>query len=147
LYRGRRTHTFARLLNGVQAQLAARGIGPGRVVALEVVGRRTGKRIVFPAVVADFQGERYLVSMLGDQTNWVRNVRATRGHAVLAYGRRHAVQLVEVPPDERAPILRRYLECAPGARSHIAVDRRAPIEQFEQIAVDYPVFRITKPSV
>jgi hypothetical protein len=110
------------------------------------VGRRTGKRIVFPAVVADFQGERYLVSMLGDRTNWVRNVRATGGQAVLAYGRQHAVQLQEVPPHERAPILRRYLECAPGARSHIAVNPRAPLEQFEQIAADYPVFRITKRS-
>jgi deazaflavin-dependent oxidoreductase (nitroreductase family) len=134
------------VLNGVQARLAARGIGPSRVVALEVVGRRSGKTIVFPAVVADFQGERYLVSMLGDQTNWVRNVRAADGRAVLRQVRRHAIRLDEVAPSERAPILRRYLECAPGARSHIAVDRRAPLQQFEKIAGEYPVFRITKRS-
>ena len=42
---------------------------------LEVPGRRTGKTISFPVVVADYQGGRYLVSMLGDGTNWVRNVR------------------------------------------------------------------------
>jgi deazaflavin-dependent oxidoreductase (nitroreductase family) len=143
LYRGKRAHRLARLLNGLQARLAALGFGPGRVVALEVVGRRTGRTISFPVVVADFQGERYLVSMLGENTNWVRNVRAAGGRAILRHGRREFIRLVEVEPGERAPILRRYLECAPGARSHIAVDRRAPLEQFERIATRYPVFRIT----
>jgi deazaflavin-dependent oxidoreductase (nitroreductase family) len=146
LYRGERAHQLARLLNRAQTQLAARGIGPGRVAALDVVGRRTGRTISFPVVVADFQGERYLVSMLGDNTNWVRNVRAAGGQAILRHGRREVVCLDEVEPGGRAPILRRYLECAPGARSHIAVDRRAPLEQFEQIAVHYPVFRITVPQ-
>jgi hypothetical protein len=47
-----------------------------------------------------------------------------------------------VGPGARAPILRRYLELAPGARSHIPVDRRAPLSEFESIASRYPVFRI-----
>jgi deazaflavin-dependent oxidoreductase (nitroreductase family) len=132
-----------RRLNAVQAWLAARGVGPRHVVALEVVGRRTGRTISFPVVVADFKGDRYLVSMLGDSTNWVRNVRAARGHAVLRLGRRQAVRLHEVPPGERAPILRRYRQCAPGARSHLPLDPGAPLEQFERIAARYPVFRIT----
>jgi hypothetical protein len=143
LYRGRRAHQLARLLNGVQAGLAARGIGPARLAALDVAGRRTGRVVSFPVVVADFQGERYLVSMLGDNTNWVRNVRAAGGRAFLRHGRREAVRLCEVEPAERAPILRRYLEWAPGARSHFPVGRGAPIEQFERIAARYPVFRIS----
>lgn len=146
LYRGERAHQLARLLNRAQARLAARGIGPGRVAALEVVGRRTGRTISFPVVVADFQGGRFLVSMLGDNTNWVRNVRAAGGRAILRHGRREVVRLDEVEPGERAPILRRYLECAPGARSHIAVDCRAPLAQFEPVAPRYPVFRITVPG-
>jgi deazaflavin-dependent oxidoreductase (nitroreductase family) len=145
LYRSRRPNRLARLLNGAQARLAAMGIGPGRVMALEVVGRRTGTTVAFPVVVADLQGERYLVSMLGEGTNWVRNVRAAGGRAVLRHGRRRTVRLDEVPPGQRAAILRRYLECAPGARPHIPVDRRAPLEQFERIAPRYPVFHITEP--
>jgi hypothetical protein len=43
LYRGERAHQLARLLNRAQTELAARGIGPGRVAALDVVGRRTGR--------------------------------------------------------------------------------------------------------
>ena len=146
LYRGNRPNRLARVINGASARLAAAGIGPDRLVTLEVTGRRTGKAISFPVVVADYQGERYLVSMLGDHTNWVRNVRAAQGRAVLRRGNREVVQLDEVDPGQRAAILRRYLECSPGARSHIPVGRGAPSAEFERIAAQYPVFRVTVPS-
>jgi hypothetical protein len=80
--------------------------------------------------------------MLGANVNWVRNLKAAGGHAVLRHGRRERVCLEEVEPGARAPILRRYLEVAPGARPHIPVDRAAPLEEFARIAPDYPVFRI-----
>jgi hypothetical protein len=84
--------------------------------------------------------------MLGEDTNWVRNVRAAGGRAVLCHGHREVVHLQEVNPGERAAILRRYLQCAPGARSHIPVDRRTPINDFEAIARQYPVFHLMVPQ-
>jgi deazaflavin-dependent oxidoreductase (nitroreductase family) len=146
MYRGRRPNWLARLLNGAWARLAAAGIGPSQLVMLEVTGRRTGKTISFPLVVADYQGEQYLVSMLGDGTSWVRNVRAAHGRAVLRRGHREVIELEEVGPGQRAPILRRYLQCAPGARSHIAVSRGASLPEFERIAAQYPVFHVTVPE-
>ena len=146
LYRGKRPNRLARLINGATARLAAAGIGPARQVMLEVAGRRTGKTVSFPVVVADYQGERYLVSMLGEDTNWIRNVRAADGRAVLRHGHREVIRLDEVDPGERAAILRRYLECAPGARAHIPVDRGAPVQEFEGIAAQYPVFHVTVPD-
>ena len=143
LYRGKRPHGLAHFLNRGWAELAAKGVTPGRLVQLEVTGRQSGNAISFPVVVADYRGERYLVSMLGEDTNWVRNVRAAGGRVVLSHGRRETVRLVEVDTDDRAPILRRYLDRAPGGRPHFPVDRRAPIEEFEAIAAHYPVFRIT----
>jgi hypothetical protein len=110
---------------------------------VEVAGRRTGKTISFPAVIADYDNGRYLVSMLGEDTNWVRNVRAAGGRAVLRHGGREPVILREVDVEHRAPILRCYLQRASGARAHIPVDRRAPVEAFEPIAPQYPVFQIT----
>jgi hypothetical protein len=91
-------------------------------------------------VIAEYEGERYLVAMLGNEANWVRNVRAAGGSAVLRHGRREVARLEEVDPAVRAPILRRYVEVAPGARAHIPIDQHAPLEQFEQIAERYPVF-------
>jgi deazaflavin-dependent oxidoreductase (nitroreductase family) len=146
LYRGKRPNRLARLLNGASARLAAAGIGPSQLAMLEVAGRRTGKKVSFPVVVADWQGERYLVSMLGEGTNWVRNVRAAGGRAVLRRGHREVIRLDEVGPGQRAPILRRCLECAPGARTHIPVGRAAPRPEFDRIAAQYPVFHVTVPE-
>jgi deazaflavin-dependent oxidoreductase (nitroreductase family) len=116
---------------------------PGWVV-LEVTGRVSGRTVGFPLVIADYDGERYLVSMLGENANWVANVRAADGAAVLRHGRRRPIRLIEVPTADRAPILRRYLTVAPGARAHFPVRPQQPLTQFERIAADYPVFHITK---
>ena len=143
MYRGKSRNRVAKLLNRVDATAAAAGIGPKRLARLEVRGRRTGRRFSFPVVIAEFEDQRYLVAMLGQEANWVRNVRAAGGKAVLRHGRGEAVVLEEVDPSVRAPILRRYLEVAPGARAHFPVDRHDSLEQFEQIAERYPVFRIS----
>ena len=130
-------------MNAFTAALYANGIlSSSRGIRLEVRGRQSGRPVSLPVVVADYQGSRYLVSMLGSQANWVRNVRAAGGQATLVRRGRHQVRLVEVPVDQRAPILRRYLDVAPGARPHIPVSRNAPVEEFEQIAAQFPVFRI-----
>lgn len=142
LYRGRRPRWFARIQNQASAAVFGAGVWPGRAAALDVRGRTSGKVITLPVAIADYAGERYLVSMLGE-VNWVRNVRAAGGAAVLRHGKREQVRLVEVPAAERPDILRRYLEIAPGARAHIPVDRRAPRQSFERVAPAIPVFRIT----
>jgi catechol 2,3-dioxygenase-like lactoylglutathione lyase family enzyme len=141
-YRGGHPNRVAAALNRFWAILSSAGLWPSRMVAVEVRGRRSGRLLSFPMVVADYRGDRYLVAMLGEGTNWVVNVRAAGGRAVLRHGRREAVRLEEVEPRARAPILRRYLQVAPGARPHVPVDRRAPLADFEGIADRYPVFRI-----
>ena len=98
--------------------------------------------ISFPVIVADYQGQRYLVAMLGQKTNWVRNLRADGGRAVLRSGGPESVSLVEDLSDNRAAILRRYLELAPGARPFFPIDGRAPLDDFARIVDQYPVFRV-----
>jgi hypothetical protein len=92
--------------------------------------------------MADWDGEWYLVSMLGDRCNWVQNVRAAGGRATLRRGRAVRCQLVEVPPSDRPRIIKRYLEKVPGARPHIPVDLHAPVADYAAIAETYPVFRV-----
>jgi hypothetical protein len=93
-------------------------------------------------VVAVVGEQRYLVSMLGDNVQWVQNVRAAGGKAVLQHGRREEICLEEVPAGERAPILKAYLRRAPGARPHVPVNKNAPLSEFEKIAALIPVFRV-----
>lgn len=143
LYEGGRPGAFMRAVNRVDALLYASGLlSPLHAATLEVVGRSTGRPVSVPVAIAEHGGERYLVSMLGANANWVRNVKAAGGHAILRRRGREAVTLEEIPVERRAPVLRRYLAVAPGARPHIPVDRRAPLSAFEEIADRYPVFRI-----
>jgi hypothetical protein len=133
----------ARRLARRWAGVFARGLAPKRWVILEVAGRRSGRLARFPLGMADWNGQWYLVPMLGEQCNWVRNVRAADGRVVLRHRNPVACQLAEVPVSLRAPIIRRYLQKVPGARPHIPVSRRASLAQFEAISARYPVFRVT----
>jgi hypothetical protein len=142
MYRGGHPNIFAKIQNRGWAILHSLGIFPERFVTLEVVGRKSGKIVSFPLAMIVMNGERFLVSMLGDDTNWVRNVRAASGKARLVHGIREQVLLEEVDIRQRAPILKAYLKIAPGARPHIPVSKDAPIAEFEKIASKYPVFRL-----
>jgi deazaflavin-dependent oxidoreductase (nitroreductase family) len=112
------------------------------VAALEVRGRASGQRRSTPVVIATVEGQRYLVSMLGPESDWVKNVEAAHGDAVLRQGRRRAVHLVSVPPAERAPILSEYVRVATSGRHHVPVAVGAPLSEFQTIADRYPVYRI-----
>ncbi|MGH9763659.1 MAG: nitroreductase/quinone reductase family protein [Blastocatellia bacterium] len=142
LYRGKSPNTIARMLNRAWATLHSWGVAPGWLVTLEVAGRNSGRLISLPLVMAKVDGQRFLVSMLGADVSWVKNVRAAAGNVVLRHGRREEVRLEEVPAGQRAPILKAYLKRAPGARAHVPVDKDAPLSEFEAIAEATPVFRI-----
>jgi F420H(2)-dependent quinone reductase len=146
-YAGGRPNWVARLLDRGTAALSARGIGPEHLVALEVPGRRSGRIVSLPLVVASVDGERYLVSMLGEGANWVHNVRAAGGEAALRHGRREEVRVEEVvAPDLRGPVLKAYLRRATNANAHVPIDKDAPLAEFERVAPRFPVFRIVPRS-
>lgn len=144
LYRGGRPNIVAKILNWGWAIIHSLGIFPNYLVTLQVVGRRSGKMTSFPLAMTVMNGERYLVSMLGAETNWVRNVKAAGGKARLRHGITEQVLLQLVNVEQRAPILKAYLQLAPGARPHIPVSPDAPLSEFEKIASQYPVFRLEK---
>lgn len=147
LYRGGRPNLLARILNRGWAIVHALGVLPNYMVTLEVVGRRSGRSISFPLAMALLDGERYLVSMLGTGAAWVRNVRAANGHATLRHGQIEQVLLEETAVEKRARVLKAYLRIAPGARPHIPVDKDAPLEAFERVAAQIPVFRVASTNI
>ncbi len=142
LYRGGHPNQLAKIINRGYAALHSLGILPESFVTLEVTGRKSGKVIKFPLAMTRVNGERYLVSMLGEESNWVRNARAAGGMATLVHGTRERVHLEEMESRQRAPILKAYIQLARGARAHMPVSKDAPISDFEKIAEYYPVFRI-----
>jgi deazaflavin-dependent oxidoreductase (nitroreductase family) len=140
-YRDWRPTRIGRWVNRLASWRSALGMS-SRDAVLEVRGRASGQRRSTPVVIAAVEDKRYLVSMLGPGSDWVKNVEAAHGDAVLRQGRRRAVHLVGVPPGERAPILREYVRVATSGRHHLPVAVGAPLSEFETIAERYPVYRI-----
>ena len=123
-YQSGRATALGRSFSRFWAAWASLGLPPRRQVGLEVKGRRTGRPHTLAVVVAGYQGEWYLVSMLGE-CEWVKNVR-TQGEAYIISGRRRKARFEEVPVEGRAPIIKEYLRLAPGARPHIGLGTTRP---------------------
>jgi deazaflavin-dependent oxidoreductase (nitroreductase family) len=117
-------------------------------VTLEVRGRKTGNptRVSLTAVRRD--GSRYLVSLY-NKPQWVKNVRAAEGQAVILSGGKTQVRLVEIPREERAPILLGYIQQRAfshsgkeSAKLFFGLGPKPTRDDMEAIADNYVVFRI-----
>jgi hypothetical protein len=98
MYRGQRPNWLARMLNRVDAALGSSGVGAKHgLVTLEVTGHTSGQTVSLPVALIVVNGEWYLVSMLGEDVQWVKNVRAAGEQAVLRSRGRKEVLLEEVP--------------------------------------------------
>jgi hypothetical protein len=141
-YRDWRPTRIGRLFNRYWAWQASRGRAPEIVVSLRTKNRRSGALTERPLVLCDYEGRQYVVSMLGDESAWVQDVRATGGAAVIKRVEIRPVRLVEIPAESRASILKAWCQIATRGRQHIPVPYEAPLADFEAIAAQYPVFRI-----
>jgi deazaflavin-dependent oxidoreductase (nitroreductase family) len=96
-----------RIVNKVIIALQRLGLALGTMHLLTVPGRRTGQPRTTPVSTLTVAGQRYVVGGY-DKADWVRNARAA-GQGVLSRGRRQQpVRLVDLPPAERAPVLREF---------------------------------------
>ncbi len=138
----RRPTKLTRTMNRIVSWLASRGLMPSDTITLEVKGRRSGMIRSNVVTWVERDEKRYLVSPRGE-TEWVRNVRAAGGEAVIRRRERQKVRLEEVPTGQRAPIIKTYLKkTAKATQQHFGVDPKAEIGEFEGIAGRHPVFRM-----
>jgi deazaflavin-dependent oxidoreductase (nitroreductase family) len=143
-YKEGRPTRFGKATNRTMGRYAALGKMSFGMVTLDVPGRKSGRINSTVLVLTPHGGEEYLISMLGEGVDWVRNLRAADGRAVIRHGGRREVRLEEVDAAKRAPILKEYLKRAPGGRPHFPIGPDAPVEAFEPLAERYPVFRIAR---
>jgi deazaflavin-dependent oxidoreductase (nitroreductase family) len=111
---------------------------------LEVRGRKSGEWRRTPVNPLQFGGERYIVAPRGE-TQWVRNLRAS-GQGRLRKGRRtEEFTAVELPDEEKVPLLRAYLKkwaWEVGAFFQ-GVGADARDDELRRIAPLHPVFKIS----
>lgn len=141
-YRDWRPTGLARVWNRAYAWVASLGILPRSLVTLQV--RDPASRQLHSTILAkaELDGRSFLVSMLGNGSDWVRNVRAAGGQAWIKRGRVREVKLCEIPVAARAPFLKAWAQVATSGRQHLPVTADAPVQAFAAIAAHYPVFLI-----
>ena len=130
-----------RLTKLLVTPLVYAGVAPFDLHLLTVPGRRSGKRYTTPVAVLSRDGERWLVAPYGERS-WVKNARAA-GWVELRRGRsRWRTAVAEVPPAERAPVLRDYVRTIRANRDFFAAGPDDPVEAFAAEAARHPVFRL-----
>ncbi len=93
--------------------IASTGIGPSFIVIL-ARGRRSGRTHSTVRILAEHARENYLAAAV-DYSDWVLNAMASGGQATVRHGKRRLV-----------------FKLSPGT----------PIEKFQEIAAEHPVFKI-----
>ena len=138
-------------LNWLGVLLTSLGLAPRDAVTLQVRGRTSGKARRIPILRTRYQGSDYLVALAGE-SQWVRNVRAAHGHAVIRRRRTSQVRLQELAPADRGDIIAAYLHAgaersgakanADQARYYFGLEPEATPTDIAAIVDYYPVFRI-----
>jgi deazaflavin-dependent oxidoreductase (nitroreductase family) len=131
------------VFNRVVAGLTRLGVSVAGSRVLEVRGRKTGEPRRTPVNPLSFQGARYLVAPRGS-THWVRNIRASREGRLLVGRRAEAFTAVEVPDEEKVPLLRAYLKRWKWEVGVFfgGVGPDSTAEDLARIAPHHPVFRV-----
>jgi hypothetical protein len=145
-YRNRRPTWLGHWVSQFFCWGARLGVTPRTWVSLEVRDRESGQIRADAVVLATVSGRRHVVSMFGTISDWVLNLEASHGDAVVYHGHPVRVRLVLVSPENRAPILQEYVRVASSGRKHFPLPVGAPLSDFAAIAARYPVYRIESPG-
>ncbi|MEW2501130.1 nitroreductase family deazaflavin-dependent oxidoreductase [Amycolatopsis sp. CA-161197] len=106
----RMTNTINKIIVGLQRG----GIAFGPMQLLTVKGRRTGQPRTFPIAVNELGGGRYIFQAF-PKAAWVANARAA-DTVTLTRGRKsRTARLVEVPVEDRRPLLRQLVATSPAS--------------------------------
>ena len=108
-------------------------LGFWNVETLTVPRRKSGEPQSVPVIPVDHEGARYIVSTRGE-SDWVKNLRAAGGGELKRKGQAEKVQVVELPVEERPPVIAAY-------RAKVGREVQQYFEKLPDPA-DHPVFRV-----
>ncbi|HET7465158.1 MAG TPA: nitroreductase/quinone reductase family protein [Candidatus Dormibacteraeota bacterium] len=133
------THLVVPLIRG----LTRLGLSVWGSRVLRVQGRKSGEWRSTPVNLLTFEGKRYLVSPRG-HTHWVRNIRVTHEGELMVGNRIERIQVVELPDDQKLPMLRAYIKkwFFEVGQFFGGVKADSPESELRRIAPDHPVFLV-----
>jgi len=131
------------VFNPFVALMTRAGVSVWGSRVLRVRGRKSGELRSSPVNLLSFEGKQYLVAPRGN-TQWVRNIRVSHQGELLLGSKAERIHVVELPDEQKVPLLRAYLErwkFEVGAFFD-GVSAESPEPELRRIAPDHPVFEI-----
>jgi deazaflavin-dependent oxidoreductase (nitroreductase family) len=95
--------------------------------------RKSGTPQSVPVIPVEHDGARYVVSTRGE-SDWVKNLRAAGGGEIRRKGEAQTYRVVELPVEERAPVIAAY-------RAKAGKEVETYFKKLPDPA-DHPVFRL-----
>jgi deazaflavin-dependent oxidoreductase (nitroreductase family) len=131
------------VFNRTVAAFTRLGISVWGSRVLRVRGRKSGEWRSSPVNLLTYEGTQYLVAPRG-HTQWVRNLRVAGNGELLLGGKVQGFKAVEIPDEEKVPILRNYLKRWKFEVGMFfgGVSAESPEPELRRIAPDHPVFKI-----
>jgi deazaflavin-dependent oxidoreductase (nitroreductase family) len=133
-----------RVMNPTIRALVRAGVSVRGARELHVQGRTTGQWHTVPVNLLTHEGATYLVAPRGN-TQWVRNLRASRTGRLRVGRRNDTFTAVELGDDDKPTLLRAYLKlwAFEVGKFFDGVDASSPESRLREIAPGFPVFRVT----
>ena len=148
----RKSSRYQRVMNRAWLWTVSAGLVPKRwpgtpvigSVTIEVPGRKSGVLRRVPVSWVEVNGAKYLVAMMGEESDWVHNARATGGRITFRRRRRREAVIEELPVEARAAIIQQWYRRVGRSTPYqdLRIEPGAPLSAFEEIAPRWPVWRI-----
>jgi deazaflavin-dependent oxidoreductase (nitroreductase family) len=132
-----------RIVNRLIIWLLRFGLAPDNYYLLTVRGRKTGKPHSIPVSLVQEGDKRWLVAPYGE-VDWVKNARASGMVRLSRRSLQEDLAIRELPVEEAAPVLKKYLKAYPITRDYFEATVDSPLEAFEEEAKSRPVFELIK---
>ena len=131
------------VFNNFVATCTRLGISVWGSRVLRVRGRKSGEWRSSPVNLLTYKDNRYLVAPRG-HTQWVRNIRVAGGGELVLGGRVQRFRAVEIPDDDKVPLLRAYLKRWSFEVGIFfgGVNAESSDADLRRIAPDHPAFRV-----
>lgn len=117
------------------------GVAPKIYYLLTVTGRRTGKPHSVPVVLVEEGKYRWLVAPYG-VVDWVKNARVSGMVNLSRRKRNENLSIQELPLEDAAPILKKYLEENPITKPYFDARVDSSLDDFVKEASSRPVFKL-----
>jgi hypothetical protein len=131
------------IVNRIIIWLLKLGLAPRIYSLLTVTGRITGKPHSVPVVVIEEGNQRWLVAPYG-VVDWVKNARVSGRVKLKRRGFNEDLAIHELPIEEAAPVLKKYLEACPITKPYFDAKVDASLDEFVEEAKSRPVFELTQ---